>query len=76
MNAHSPYGTERTIISEDKITVEVYIGYLDGTWDTDYIEIPSYSERSVDALISEYMMAHMEEYGSVVFWGVYNISDD
>lgn len=59
--------------------IEIYIGYGHGygEWETDYIEIPDYSDKTIDELIDEYMYAHLDDYGyAIAFWGLYNISEE
>lgn len=56
----------------NEMIVEIYIGLLDKTWFTDYIDIPSVSEKTIDELIDEYVEANID-YENIVFWGLYNI---
>jgi len=54
-------------------TVEIYIGFLDGTWSTDYIEIPAVSDKTIDELIDEYAQANIDN-ENIAFWGLYNMT--
>ena len=56
-------------------TVEIYIGFLDNTWSTDYIEIPSVSEKTIDELIDEYGHANIGN-ENIAFWGLYNMTTE
>ena len=54
-------------------TVEIYIGFLDKSWSTDYIEIPAVSEKTINELIDEYVQANIDN-ENIAFWGLYNIT--
>lgn len=63
-------------MSENKRTIEVYLGYQDGTWDTDYVEIIDNNMFPIEDLVDIYMQRHMKDYKNIVFWGIYNIPED
>jgi hypothetical protein len=60
----------------ETITIEIYIGYECGTWESDYIDIPAVSDNTINELIDKYMMEKIDEgkYTTAVFWGLYNIA--
>lgn len=57
-------------------TIEIYMGYTDGTWDTDYIDIFDEGLLPIEDLVQQYMEKHDDDFSNMVFYGIYNIPND
>lgn len=57
----------------DKRIIELYIGYVDNTWDTVNIEVIDDGSLPVEELVYVYMKEHGDEFGDIAFYGIYNI---
>lgn len=60
-------------MTEDKRTIEIYIGYRDGTWDTDYVDIVHEDIKPISEGLYDYMKEHDDEFKDMAFYGIYNI---
>lgn len=57
----------------DERIIEIYIGYIDGTWSTTNIEVIDEGIFSVEDLVFHYMKEHEDEFENMAFYGIYHI---
>lgn len=55
----------------DERIVEIYVGYVDGTWSKFNIEVIDEGIFSTEDLVYSYMKEHGDEFKNMDFYGIY-----